>query len=262
MELVAHEYADLGPLRTRRTIHATHSEPPDRVEEVVLAVIRTATGACGSVVDVGCGTGALLRRCAESGHVGRLIGLDTSAASTRATSGRRVVALQGDACALPLRSQSVDCLLARHMLYHVSDVNRALQEARRVLRPGATLVVVLNMHDTTPRLAQMLSSCVRRDGLPLPAQPGVDADTIQPLLAAVFPQVTKTTYRGHLVFHEPSPLAALAESLLVFYGVLRGTDQHRRVAALVHAAAEEWFEANEGPWKDIKGWTVFAATAT
>src|SRR6516225_6267366 len=37
-----------------------------------LQLIRSAT----SVLDVGCGTGALLRRAREAGHTGRLCGLD------------------------------------------------------------------------------------------------------------------------------------------------------------------------------------------
>ncbi|MFK4152802.1 class I SAM-dependent methyltransferase [Streptomyces fungicidicus] len=261
MDLISHEYADLRPLRTRRIIHATYSEPPDRVDEVALAALRTGTAASGTVVDVGCGTGALLRRCAESGHAGRLIGVDTSIASVRATGGKGVTALQGDACALPLRTRSVDCLMARHMLYHVSDVERALREARRVLRPDGTLVVVLNMRGTTPRLARMLRACAGRVGPPLPRQALVDAEAIKPLLAAQFPRVTETPYSGHLVFRHPSPLAALAESLLGFYGLLRGTEGHRRAAALLRTEARTWFEANEGPWRDVKGWTVFAATA-
>src|SRR5688500_20402312 len=33
----------------------------------------------GAVLDVGCGTGALLRRARERGHTGRLVGLDPGA---------------------------------------------------------------------------------------------------------------------------------------------------------------------------------------
>ncbi|MFE4667084.1 hypothetical protein ACFRI7_22755 [Streptomyces sp. NPDC056716] len=55
MDLIGHEYADLGALRTRRAIHRAYSEPPDDVEEATLALARSWAGARGTVVDVGCG---------------------------------------------------------------------------------------------------------------------------------------------------------------------------------------------------------------
>ncbi|MFE2044407.1 class I SAM-dependent methyltransferase [Streptomyces sp. NPDC059477] len=258
MDLIGHEYADLGALRTRRAIHRAYSEPPDDVEEATLALARRWAGARGTVVDVGCGTGDLLRRWAREGHGGRLIGVDRSPAAVAGTRGHRIGVVRGDACALPLRDGSADCLLERHMLYHVSDLGQALAEARRVVRPGGAYLAVVNMAGTTPRLARLLRDRVG-DGRPLPSLPRVDSDTLRPLLKDVFGEVEETGYRGELVFHEPEPLAALAASLLVFYGVERETARHARMVDAVGREAARAFAAGAGPWRDTKGWTVFVA---
>ena len=41
-----------------------------------------------------------------------------------------------DAVALPFEDKSFDVVLLLHVLYHVDDRRTALEEARRVLRPG------------------------------------------------------------------------------------------------------------------------------
>src|SRR5205807_38006 len=48
--------------------------PPERRDD--FAFYRQLVMAAGAVLDVGCGTGALLRRAREAGHSGRLCGLD------------------------------------------------------------------------------------------------------------------------------------------------------------------------------------------
>ncbi|MFF7340731.1 class I SAM-dependent methyltransferase [Streptomyces sp. NPDC008163] len=255
-----HEYADLGALRTRRAVHRTYSSPADAVDEVTLKLARRWTGARGTVVDVGCGTGDLLRKWAREDGAGQLIGVDRSAAAVRETRGGGIEALRGDACALPLRDDSVDCLLERHMLYHVADPERALKESRRVIRPGGAFVAVVNMPGTTPRLSRLLRRCVSDGGAALPSFPRVDSENLRPWLKETFGAVVEEVeYRGELIFHEPGPLAALAASLLVFYGLERGTARHIRMVRMLEEEAARAFAEGSGPWRDTKGWTVFAA---
>ena len=45
---------------------------------------------------------------------------------------------------LPYADESFDVVAALWMLYHVPDVDRALAEVRRVLRPGGLFVAVTN----------------------------------------------------------------------------------------------------------------------
>ncbi len=49
-----------------------------------------------------------------------------------------------DAQRLPFPDHSFDAVLANHMLYHVPDINQALSEVRRVLRPEGTFYAATN----------------------------------------------------------------------------------------------------------------------
>jgi SAM-dependent methyltransferase len=57
---------------------------------------------------------------------------------------RGVDARVGDAQDLPFDDGEFDCAVAAWMLYHVPDVDRAIAELARVLRPGGRLVAVTN----------------------------------------------------------------------------------------------------------------------
>jgi SAM-dependent methyltransferase len=93
------------------------------------------------VLELGCGTGEFTRRVAPEGA--RLVALDLSAdllakARARVLSGARF--LRGDAQRLPFRAGAFDVVYGCSILHHL-DVETALGEARRVLRPGGQLVV-------------------------------------------------------------------------------------------------------------------------
>jgi SAM-dependent methyltransferase len=52
--------------------------------------------------------------------------------------------LQGNAMQLPFADSSFDVVTARHMLYHVPDMNKAILESKRVLKPGGRFMAVTN----------------------------------------------------------------------------------------------------------------------
>ena len=98
------------------------------------------------VVDVGCGSGALVR--ALVGRGARVTGLEISeqqlAAAVRADGGSGARYVVGRAEDLPLGDGSVDAAVFMRTLHHVppDDQLDALREARRVLRPGGVVYVV------------------------------------------------------------------------------------------------------------------------
>ncbi len=97
------------------------------------------------VVDLGCSTGYLLDDLHRALPDARLVGIDL-VMSGLAKAHRLVptaIAVQGDACRLPLRDGSVDALVSANLLEQVPDDRAALSEIRRVLRPGATAVLVV-----------------------------------------------------------------------------------------------------------------------
>ena len=92
-----------------------------------------------TVLELGCGTGEFTRRVTRPDV--RLVGLDLSAALLRRARARvpGVAFLQSDAEALPFRDAAFDLVYGCSVLHHL-DVRAALEEVRRVLRPGGRLV--------------------------------------------------------------------------------------------------------------------------
>jgi len=101
------------------------------------------------VLDVGTGTGALLRELAASGaRPGRVVGID---ASTRMLERTRSAELPGewrleqaDARKLPFGDESFSLVFASYLLNVLSDEDSTtvLREVHRVLVPGGRLVVI------------------------------------------------------------------------------------------------------------------------
>jgi len=106
---------------------------------------RLAPPSGKDVVDVGCGAGALVRALTDRGA--RVTGVEISesqlAAAIEQDDGRGARYLVGRAERLPLDGASVDVLVFMRSFHHVprGDLDAALIEARRVIRPGGAVYV-------------------------------------------------------------------------------------------------------------------------
>ena len=166
------QYRTDANLAARQSIYAYQQPPVDLVGQV-LDLAFLAGGGAGVVADVGCGNGMYLAGLARRRPAGHLIGVDLSpgmlqAARRRAqeAAGAAPALLVGDASALPLRDESVDLVLAMHMLYHVPEPELAVRELRRVTRTGGRLVVGLNGGDHHRELRAVVTAALADLGHP------------------------------------------------------------------------------------------------
>lgn len=115
-------------------------------------VARVAAGQCGRALDVGCGDGAFLEELAGKGW--DVIGTELSesiARTARARLGDRVCV--GNIQELRMSSASFDLITLWHVLEHLEDPKRVLEESRRLLKAdGKIIVAVPNIESWQARL--------------------------------------------------------------------------------------------------------------
>ena len=114
-----------------------------RNAEELASILRECALPGGRLLDVGTGTGILLPLLSADGRV--LVALDFARAmlaEARRKHGAKASYLQADAHSLPFPDESFDAAVAFAALPHFRDKPRALRELARVLRKGASLVVL------------------------------------------------------------------------------------------------------------------------
>jgi len=94
------------------------------------------------VLDAACGTGDLAVADLKAG-AGKVTGLDFSAAMlARARKKAPLEWVQGDMLALPFADETFDAATVGFGVRNVADLELALRELRRVLRPGGRLAIL------------------------------------------------------------------------------------------------------------------------
>lgn len=127
-------YDDFSGWYERERHHGYHA----MLDELQLDIVRPLARD-GDVLEVGCGTGLLMRGLA--GDARRLVGVDLSPGMLRPARERGFEVLEGSADALPVADESFDLAFSFKVLAHVPRIERALAEMLRVVRPGGHLVV-------------------------------------------------------------------------------------------------------------------------
>ena len=120
--------------------------------ETQWTVARLDVGPDDIVLELGCGAGKGLQLVAGILTGGKVIGLDRSETLVksalsinreRVASGT-VTVIHGDAQEIPLADSSVDKVFSIHSLYFWDDLNTAMSEISRVLRPGGLVIFTVS----------------------------------------------------------------------------------------------------------------------
>ena len=107
-----------------------------------------------AVLEVGCGTGLILHRTARFAR--RAIGIDLSGGMLMKAQQRGLRVAQASATALPLATASVDVAYSFKVLAHIPDIQGALREMARVVRPGGWVLAEFYNARSLRRLVKAL----------------------------------------------------------------------------------------------------------
>lgn len=261
-EDVQQHYASSNPLKTRIETHQRYSDRQLDLDGEVYRLMQLTGDE--SMLDVGCGPGLFTRYLRGRGHSGRIVGYDQSAAMLVEGRGHAVAGsyaanwVRGDAMALPFKG-GLEWVLARHMLYHVTDIPTALREFARVLAADGRLLVVTNATDSAPNITALNRAVRQAFGL---AVRGERAPMIQPfgtaeaptLLGATFPHVEEVMLHNAFIFREPEPIAAYIAS--GFVGNVPNT-QWQVMYDWLLAEADKRLREMGGVWRDSKDVGVY-----
>jgi ubiquinone/menaquinone biosynthesis C-methylase UbiE len=149
-EIVREEYASEARLAVRKRANA-RGDGADAREMVVSAIAEVRPK---RVLEVGPGEGELAEEV-QSKFACEVVAVDQSPRMVQLTRARNVDARLGDVCDLPFDDETFDCAVAAWMLYHVADIDLALSELARVVRPTGRLVAVTNSRDHWRELKEL-----------------------------------------------------------------------------------------------------------
>jgi SAM-dependent methyltransferase len=216
-KLVRQEYATDDNLRIRQEIHEKYTVPKTNYVEWVLSSMLWRGGE--SVLDVGCGGGSYYTAIQNNWPGLSYQGLDFSPGMLAKHPATHKVIL-ADAQNIPCTQHSFDVVMANHMLYYMPDIDSAIDEFRRVLKPDGVLIVATNSVQNMPELHVLMRRAIlllTRSGASAvqPPAPASDLFTLENgtrQLARHFYAVVRHDLPAKLVFHDIDPIMDYMES--------------------------------------------------
>lgn len=148
-------YANDEAYAIRKRTHDMYSIPKLDFSEWVLD--RVVWRGDEVVLDIGSGPGSYFDVLVSRIPDGRLIAGDLSFGMIQkaARHPKADMLLNSDAQTLPFPTGLFDIVMANHMLFHVPDLDKALKEVHRVLKPGGQVIAATNSQFNQPEFEQL-----------------------------------------------------------------------------------------------------------
>lgn len=204
--LLRQQYENEDNLATRIRTHERYSVPQVDFTSWVLDRIRWRGDE--AVLDAGCGAGVYVEATARRAR--RVVAGDLSRGMLLGLAEAAVPRVNLDVQQLPLAEETVDVVLANHMLYHVPDSDAAVREFARVLRPSGHLLAATNSAHSMAELEALAtragSALGLSDDLKVNATLSFTLENGASLLTPHFSHVARHDLPGALVFPEPQPV--------------------------------------------------------
>ena len=94
------------------------------------------------ILDIGCGSGALLE---ELTKIGDAVGVDSSSLAIEFCREKNLQVKMGDATKLPFLDKTFDYVLSLDVLEHIEDDGKAVSEMKRVLKDSGSAIIMVPM---------------------------------------------------------------------------------------------------------------------
>jgi SAM-dependent methyltransferase len=251
------QYRDSTRLAARARLHVKYGTA--RIAWFPWVATQIAWPARARVLEVGCGAGWLWAEASAHLPSGlRLTLTDLSPGMVAEAVGRvaglgrhrQVAGRVADAQALPFSANSVDVVVANHMLYHVPDPRLAVAELARVVRTDGVLVAGTVGPSHLRELAEIRAEVFGGPGV-LPTVDTFGIEVGEPMLRGCFTDVEWRYYDDCLDCTDPDDVLAFLASTPPVEGASRA--ERRRVVEAVHRR----FDAGGGRMRISKETGVF-----
>lgn len=218
---VASQYRDASNLRARQDLHERYGS--DRVDWFPWVFDHLPQPERQDVLELGAGPARLWLDNLDRIPAGwRVTVTDVSEGMLReARAGLSSASAFSFACIdarnIAFEDDRFDLVIANHMLYHVGDIDRALSEIRRVLRPGGVLVAATNGVRHMAELEDVAQACLPAALAQLSRRgdemAGFELESGRDILARWFADVDLVASTDQLVVPDAAPLVAYLASI-------------------------------------------------
>jgi SAM-dependent methyltransferase len=239
-------YADPKLLLARQSSTAVGTAAQD-FADWVLALLGGYPGL--DVLDAGAGVGRFTTRLIRlTDPPATVVALDLFSSMLEAISSEvrptlRLALVNGDIDRLPFRQKTFDVVFANHVLYHLRDIARGLDELARVLRPSGRFVATTNAEEAQVpvislhrELAARTGCCPETDTSPFSLENGAA------ILAAHFDHVETHVFTSASRYGSPQ---ALVDDYATTgrYQLIAEALGEAQVLDLASRVTSEWFDS-------------------
>jgi SAM-dependent methyltransferase len=200
------EYATLDRLAMRR-LDRTGWLRFDELDEEQTLLAAIAEVHPTRVLDVACGDGRIPALYTSP----EVVVVDSSEDAVERAAARGLDAQLADARELPFEDSSFDVVTCSHALYHVPDVDEALAEFVRVLRPGGRFAGIYGMPDD---LREVFAE----------SPESFDGESGLPVLQRHFASVSRIVRGGAVLWLTQRDLQTYLDAYVELYGPLVAPD--------------------------------------
>lgn len=259
MNDVKRQYSVSNNLQTRIDTHKHYEEKQVNLDEIVIEHLQLQGRE--RILEVGCANGKFLSLLQANGHKGQLTGFDQSEAMlSEATKTNNLIEWRlGDAGKLPFEANYYDLIVARHMLYHMKDVEKTIQGFHKVIHPGGSLLATTNSNVTLPRIVEMCNRMLDTFDLPKTTSSVTPfcLENGKEILQSVFPTVEVSVIHNALIFHHATPIVNYISSMFPSLNIPDNTLLHAEMKDWLKEEVENELLLHNGIWRDPKTLAIY-----